>query len=513
MKQLICITISLFISVSCSKISTPKSSSDKPGKPSFNYPEGIYGHKISIKINSPQENTTIYYTTDNSDPNINSTKYISPIALTERNKEITIKSIAKSNNLISDISVSTYRIVNAGTEDTINWDKLYKNKIAISAFNDNSRNLYVVGYGNNIYRHNSMEDWVLMKFDNNGLENTKNWNKIFDGNYNSDYAMQAIADSKNNIYVIGTAHNICNTNSQNDWLIKKFNYNGTEDKSWEKKFDNNNNIDYVSAIAIDSKNNIYVVGSSMNLVSSNSNFDWWVKKFDSNGNEDKTNWNKKIDAINAKNNDYANSLAIDKNNNVYIIGSSENIYCEDSKYDWLIKKFNEKGQEDPNWNIVIDGKKGNDYANAITIDNENNIYVCGSGENLISENSKSDWWIKKYNSNGKEFQNWNKPHDGNNGDDYINSIAIDSNNNVYVAGTGYKLMNGISNYDWWVERYFSNGTLDIVYIDKKFDNKGGEDYINFITLDKDDNLYLVGFGENFTNEENNFDLWIKKFYN
>ncbi|MBA7546791.1 hypothetical protein ES705_39190 [subsurface metagenome] len=88
----------------------------------------------------------------------------------------------------------------------------------------------------------------------------------------------------------------------------------------------------VSPVAIDSSNNVYVVGSG-----------YTIKKFDSAGNEDTINWDKSIGGT-------AYSVAIDSANNVYVFGNKHN----GTDNDWLIKKFDSAGIEDTiNWDIVI----------------------------------------------------------------------------------------------------------------------------------------------------------------
>ena len=67
----------------------------------------------------------------------------------------------------------------------------------------------------------------------------------------------------------------------------------------------------------------------------------------------------------------------------------------------------------------------------------------------VFNGSNSDWWIKKYAPDGTEdLANWNRVIDGGLGDDYGRSVAVDSKENVYVAGTYW---NG-ANSDWWIKK-------------------------------------------------------------
>jgi hypothetical protein len=122
------------------------------------------------------------------------------------------------------------------------------------------------------------------------------------------------------------------------------------------------------------------------------------------------------------------------------------------------------------WDKKIDGTGNNDAAYAIAIDADDNVYIVGKGTNLINGSSDSDWWIKKFDKNGNEdADNWNKQYDGNGGDDDALAITIDSAGNIYVAGYGQNIAGGSTGYDWWIKKFDSDGNEDILNWDKKDD--------------------------------------------
>lgn len=279
------------------------------------------------------------------------------------------------------------------------------------------------------------------------------------------------------IYVAGVIND--------DWYVKKFNCNGVEDTSnWNKKLDGNNGLDIAYSIAIDSNSNVFVSGFGENLKSSNSKADWWIKKFSHDGIEDTTYWNKICDSGSI---DLCRSIYIDNNDNVYAVGYGENLISSTSKYDWWIKKFDANGNEDTlNWNKMFDGNSGNDVAYSIDGDTDGNIIIGGYGENLTSSTSKYDWWIKKFDANGNEDTlNWNIIFDNNNKDDKISDLAIDKSNNVFVVG--------LQNDHEWAIKYFSNnGIEDTSTWNKTIDGSTSYSGASSICINNEDKIYVVG---------------------
>ena len=68
----------------------------------------------------------------------------------------------------------------------------------------------------------------------------------------------------------------------------------------------------------DSSGNFYVVGESNSIPSNNYNI--FIKKYDSNGNDV---WDKVLKPLSGSPNLYANSIALDQQNNIYIAGYSD----------------------------------------------------------------------------------------------------------------------------------------------------------------------------------------------
>ena len=162
-------------------------------------------------------------------------------------------------------------------------------------------------------------------------------------------------------------------------------------KSWDKKFDGSGFDDTANSVAIAPDGSVYVVGHSNNLVTGTSDFDWWIKKFSSDGVEDTTNWNKMFDGGSGSGffRDGANSVAIDPSGgSVYVAGYKRKVTGSPFD-DWWIKKFSSSGIEDTaSWNQTFDGSGFEDRANSVAVASGGSVYVVGYGDNLVVGNGR-----------------------------------------------------------------------------------------------------------------------------
>ncbi len=172
---------------------------------------------------------------------------------------------------------------------------------------------------------------------------------------------------------------------------------------------------------------------------------------------------------------WCRDMCIDSSDNIYIAVMNQNGNHYLLKYDimgnliWTCFLY-----KNPNWQIT-----------AIDADSLNNIYVVGFA-NIYSE-AEGYIFIQKYDSSGSLLLNFT--WDGEN-DDFCSSIAIDSLNNLYVAG-------GTNGIDWWTfDTFFlkfnSSGVLLFNY---SWGTDHDESYQG-LTIDSSDNLYLSGYSYN-----------------
>jgi len=181
--------------------------------------------------------------------------------------------------------------------------------------------------------------------------------------------------------------------------------------------------------------------------------------------------------------DYARAIAVDGEGNVYVTGRSQGISIYD---DYLTIKYDAMGTQI--WTARYNGP-GNqdDAAYAIAVDEQGNVYVTGSSWGAGWGNY--DWATIKYNSAGAV--QWVARYSGPGvGSDACNSIAVDVDGNVYVAGSSY----GIGTYlDFTTIKYNSAGTQQWIAV---YDGPGvSGDEARSLALDDNGNVYVTGYSD------------------
>jgi hypothetical protein len=218
-------------------------------------------------------------------------------------------------------------------------------------------------------------------------------------------------------------------------------------------------------IVIDSQNNMYILTKIHN--SSNATDYYMLIKYDNGG---LLQWNQTLPFTTLG----INSLGLDSSDNIYLAGTVSN----GSAYDIMIGKYNPSGQLIKN--MTWDGG-GSEYGVAVSIDDDNNIYVLG---NSYSYDILGDIVILKYNSSGN-FQ-WNSTW-GDNDTDNGGDIENDMEGNAYF--TGYRFLGG--NCYIIVVKLNQSGDL-------QWERTWGRSYLRAgyaLTIDTSNNIFITGFDE------------------
>ena len=131
-----------------------------------------------------------------------------------------------------------------------------------------------------------------------------------------------------------------------------------------------------------------------------------------------------------------------------------------------------------------------DEARAIIVDSLQNVYITGRhyGDDYGGPTySNADILTMKYSSNGIKLWSKRYEYQGNNAADVPNAITLDNNLNVYVAGQSER---ELTDYDYVVVKYDINGNeLGTIRFN---DTASGDDAITSILVDDSSNIYVTG---------------------
>ncbi|MFX0058626.1 MAG: SBBP repeat-containing protein [Candidatus Heimdallarchaeota archaeon] len=197
------------------------------------------------------------------------------------------------------------------------------------------------------------------------------------------------------------------------------------------------NYDSGEEIAIDSSNYVYLAGSTTSFGAENS--DMLLVKYDSSGLQQ---WNR---TWGGNDQDWGRGVAVDSSNNVYLAGET---YSFGAGYiDMILVKYDSSGVQ--LWNRTWGGSNS-DICFETEVDSFDNVYLAGSSTSFGA--GSSDIVLVKFDSSG--VQQWNRTWGGNNYD-WNEGVAVDSSDNVYLAGETNSF--GAGSTDMALIKYDSSG--------------------------------------------------------
>lgn len=375
---------------------------------------------------------------------------------------------------LTPVSPSEIFIAKIDTNGNFLWAKKaggsglkYSNSITADA----SGNIYVTGsyktnlitFGTNtLVPISGSEDIFITKLDANG---NFLWAKRA-GGAGIDIGKGICTDISGNLYVTGQ----CSTAVFGSTTITSA---GTVD-AFITKLDASGNfiwatrgggiiLDYGSSITTDASSNIYITGvfsssvatfGSTNLTTTQGNTTMFISKLDNNGN---FLWSKKaVSTSTISSSSYGNTIKCGITGNIYVGGefgtnislgttTLSSIYSSGIEYlDGFITKVDANGNF--LWAKKIGGQ-GNDYINKLTTDSNDNIYAVGTFSGTTStfgtyslSSSSNDIFITKIDNNGGVL--WVKKA-GSNTNDEGTSITV-LNNGIYFSGNFTSTINSLS---------------------------------------------------------------------
>ncbi len=243
--------------------------------------------------------------------------------------------------------------------------------------------------------------------------------------------------------------------------------------------------DKAEEMIIDKDGNIYITGSTNGNLDGNGNAgakDIFLMKLDSNNLLQWTiQWGTTA-------NEEGFGITVDSGGNIYVTGYTNGEmggYLGDSE-DIFLTKVTPIGTIE--WTKQW-GTDDVDVGYAVTIDNNDNIYVTGKidGDNVVVGTEQTDMFLSKFDINGTKA--WTKVWGGNK-HDVSKSVVVDSLGDIYIAGWSEKLLGG------------SSGGKDIFILKSNSDGveswrtrwgTSGTDEAKNLLIDSNDNLYVTGF--------------------
>ncbi len=382
---------------------------------------------------------------------------------------------------------------------------------------DSSDNIYITGTssGSNVFgasvTSGTTDDIFVVKLNSSGVVQ---W-VYTAGGTGRDRGRKIALDSSGNIYVTGYYWSTVdfgggNVTSNGSWdaFLLKLNSSGTF--QWVKTYGASTGNDLGRGVAIDSNDNIYMLGTYRGTVDfgagdvAATDADIFLIKFNSSG---VFQW---VYTAGGSGFDDSRALALDSSDNPYITGSYSNTVnfgggniTAANTNDLFILKLNSSGAYQDIYTSNIDTTtKGK----GLFVDSSGNIYATGTFQNTVNfgggniTSSGMDIYLLKLNSSFA-FQ-WVKrfaSDDGESGQALGLAVTVDDDGNVYSGGQiggsynlgGQSVVSG-SNNDVYIVKHDSSGTFQW---SKTFGGAAGGDSTDKaqdIVIDSNDFIITVG---------------------
>jgi len=179
------------------------------------------------------------------------------------------------------------------------------------------------------------------------------------GGASNDQGYSVAIDSSGNSYFLGWTQSAGAGND--DLLLAKYDSLGIV--QWQRVL-GGASLDRGSSVAIDSADNVYVLGHTGSTGAGSNDF--LIAKYNSSGT---IQWQR---VLGGGSNEIGNSVAIDSSSNLYVLGNTNSTGA--GSYDFLIAKYNSSGTIQ--WQRVLGGAS-NDRGTSVSIGSSDNVYVLG----------------------------------------------------------------------------------------------------------------------------------------
>ena len=300
-------------------------------------------------------------------------------------------------------------------EGVLQWAARYNapangNDEAIAMALDAAGNVYITGVSFGV---GTGSDFVTIKYDAAGIEQ---WVARYNGPGNGAGETNAIAvDRAGHVYVAGVTAGL---SGYMEFTIIK--YTPAGERMWiirDRDPDRGNG--KVRALAVDDSGYVYIAGG---MSAAGHDIDYATSKYNPDG---ARRWIAYFNGT-ASQNDLATSLALDgAGGNVYITGRAMGA---DGKNEWVTIKYNASGEQQ--WRQVRPTGTTNDYAVTLALDREGGVYVSGT----IRPSIATDMATIKYDGHGVAEWTVSYSRTGNSKEE-SKAMCLDAAGNIYVTGS------------------------------------------------------------------------------
>ena len=303
---------------------------------------------------------------------------------------------------------------------------------------------------------------------------TKAWASRYEGDFGRDFARAVTPGPEGSVVVIGESTGV---EDGYDYATVKYDANGNE--LWVARYNGPaGSDDYATSVAVDGDGNVYVTGYSFGV---GTGWDYTTIKYDENGNE---LWVARYNGADEFSGDFARKIAVDSAGNVYVTGESEENRSENNG-DITTIKYDADGNE--LWVAHYNGPgSDHDAASGLGIEGTGSVYVSGYS---AGSGTDDDYVTIKYDADGNEL--WVRRYDGPaNSLDRPASLALDGMGNPCVTGRSIGLGTA---YDYATVKYDPDGNQ--LWVRRYNGPDSLDDQAHCLAVDGAGNVYVSGESE------------------
>ncbi|WCL49372.1 hypothetical protein [Leptospira sp. GIMC2001] len=283
---------------------------------------------------------------------------------------------------------------------------------------------------------------IVKKFDKTGGA-SPGWDKTINLYVEYDDPWSLTFDQDENVY-LSTRNNSATFTGQG--RIFKYQPDGTAfGAPWPLVIPSVSAHNFCGGVSVDSNGNIFAGCAYYSATSSTAgNNAWWIRKWDPTLNEDTTNFDLRINNPLGNTGGWHNLpyvSILDQDENFIVGGHMKSAGVTDNDA-WYVRKFNRDTGATiwaHSWDIKTNLAYDSEAVRALAVDSDNNTYVVGSLNSVNGDLTKHRWAIKKLDVAGIPIPAWTKiiesPTASPDGHSYVFSVKIADDGKVYMAGS------------------------------------------------------------------------------